>query len=67
MQAEVWGMLSGSWMRKAVEQKKRYSSLIIETSSPATANAIIQSGLIVDSELKECERFKVEAKLTQCF
>ena len=56
-----------SWMRRAIEQKKCYSSLIIEAASPSIANVIIRSGLIVESKLKECKRYKSEIRLTQCF
>ena len=55
------------WMKKAITQKKRYSSLIVETASPHIANAIIQGGLIIEGELKECEKYKSNERMTQCF
>lgn len=55
-----------SWSKKAIREEKRYSSLIIDTASPDIANAVIQSGLLVEGELKTCERYKREAKITQC-
>ena len=54
-------------MRRAIKQKKCYSLLIIEAASPSIANVIIRSGLIVESKLKECKRYKSEVRLTQYF
>ena len=54
-------------MRRAIKQKKCYSLLIIEAASPSIVNAIICSGLIIESKLKKCKRYKSEIKLIQYF
>ena len=54
-------------MRRVIKQKKCYSSLIIKVTSSSIANIIIHSGLIIESKLKKCKRYKSEIRLTQCF
>lgn len=56
-----------TWTRRALELKKSYSSLIIETNSPVTANEFIKKGLIFNYEIKTCEYFCKESKILQCF
>jgi phage gp45-like len=56
-----------AWMKRALIEKKRYSSLILETSSAETANKLIKQGLVLEGEIKVCERFLTDAKVTQCF
>ena len=54
-------------MKKAILKKKRYSSLIIEIVSSTYVNIIIRLKLIIEEELKECERYRIKRKLTQYF
>jgi phage gp45-like len=56
-----------AWMKRALIEKKRYSSLILETSSAETANMLIKQGLVLEGEIKICERFLTDTKVTQCF
>ncbi len=50
-------------MKKAILKKKYYSSLIIKIVSLTYINIIIRSELIIEEELKECERYKIKRKL----
>lgn len=56
-----------AWMKRALIEKKRHSSLILETSSAETANSLIKQGLVLEGEIKICERFLTDAKVTQCY
>jgi hypothetical protein len=56
-----------SWTKRAITEQKRYSSLILETASPETANRIITHGLIHEGEIKTCIRFISEARVTRCY
>lgn len=56
-----------AWPKKAIELKKPFSSLIIETSAPTTANDFIKNGLIFNHEIKTCEYFCKESRIVQCF
>lgn len=60
-------ILRVSWIKKAAEIKKAFSSLIIETASPNTANDFIKNGLIFNQEIKTCEYFCKESRILQCF
>jgi hypothetical protein len=55
-----------AWPKKALLDAKRYSSLILETASPETANRIITHGLIHEGEIKSCVRYITEARVTRC-
>ena len=56
-----------AWRKHTIDTKQRYGSFILETASAATANRIIEQGLVVDGEIKTCERFIKDATITQCF
>lgn len=56
-----------SWLKSAIEAKKLFSSLIIETTSPNHANAMIKQGLVEDHEVKICTAFHKNIQLGQCF
>jgi len=45
------------WPKRTIIERKRYSSLILETASPETANRIITPHLIHEGEIKTCVRF----------
>jgi hypothetical protein len=55
-----------SWPKRTIIEQKRYSSLILETASPETANRIITHGLIHEGEIKPCVRFLSEGRVTRC-
>lgn len=55
-----------AWPKKVLLDAKRYSSLILETASPETANRIITHGLIHEGEIKSCVRYITEARVTRC-
>ena len=55
-----------AWPKKSLDGKQRYGSLIIETSSIKQANRIISQGLVHEGEIKDCDRFIKEARVTQC-
>ena len=55
------------WIKKALDLKKPFFSLIIEINSPSTANDFIKNGLIVNHEIKTCEYFCKESRILQCF
>jgi hypothetical protein len=55
-----------AWPKKTILEQKRYSSLVLETASPETANRIILQGLIHEGEIKNCVRFLSEGRVTRC-
>lgn len=56
-----------SWSTKAIKEKKAFSSLRLEVETPDMANRLISKRLLEDYEMKQCERFSGEGKMTQCF
>jgi hypothetical protein len=56
-----------SWSKRTITEEKRYSSLILETASPETANRIISQGLVHEGEIKTCARYLPEGRVTRCF
>jgi hypothetical protein len=56
-----------AWPKQIIKEEKIYSSLILETSSPETANKIIAQGLIHEGEIKTCVRYLSEGRVTRCF
>jgi Zinc knuckle len=56
-----------AWPLRIIKENKTYSSLILETSSPETANKIIARGLIHEGEIKTCVRYLSEGRVTRCF
>jgi hypothetical protein len=55
-----------AWPKRILEGKQRYGSLIIDTSSIEQANRLISQGIIHEGEIKYCDRFIREARVTQC-
>jgi hypothetical protein len=55
-----------AWPKRTISAKQRYGSLIIETTSIEQANRLITQGIIQEGEIKECDRFIKEARVTQC-
>ena len=55
-----------SWFQKAMQEKKIFSSLLIETTTPNSANELIKQGMIEDYEVKTCVLFDNSNRLLQC-
>jgi hypothetical protein len=55
-----------AWNKRTTESGQRYGSLIVETGSIEAANRLISHGLIHEGEVKFCDRFVREARITQC-
>jgi hypothetical protein len=55
-----------AWTKRTIEQGKTYGSLILVTECIDTANQLITRGLVHEGEIKLCERFIKEARITQC-
>lgn len=60
-------ILRARWPRRAVKQGKPVSHLIVDVATPAQANLLIDDGLLFHSELKDCELYHGDCRLTQCF
>jgi hypothetical protein len=56
-----------AWPQQITKETKTYSSFILETASPETANKIIARGLIHEGEIKTCVRYLAEGRVTRCF
>ena len=56
-----------TWMKRTLQKGQPYGSLVLETASAQSANAIISQGLVFEGELKTCERFNTDAKVSQCY
>lgn len=55
-----------AWPKRALQGQKRYGSLIIEMGSIKAANKVITQGLVHEGEVKYCDRFIRDARITQC-
>jgi hypothetical protein len=55
-----------SWLKK-IEDNKRFSSLIVETTSAQHANRMITEGVLLRCELKTAERFDRRSRIMQCY
>lgn len=55
------------WPRSAVKKGRAVACLIMDTASPEQANLLINKRLLFDSELKQCELYHGDCRLTQCF
>jgi hypothetical protein len=56
-----------AWPKKVIKEERSYSSFILETASPETANKIIAQGLVHEGEIKTCIRYLAEGRVTRCF
>ena len=56
-----------AWSTRAIREKKAFSTVHIEVATAETANRVIAEGIIIDYELKDCERFTKGCTMTQCF
>jgi hypothetical protein len=55
------------WARKTLKYGKRIAALHIGIAEPDQANLLIDTGLLLDSELHDCELFDGSCYITQCF
>ena len=55
------------WARRTLKSGKRVAALHIGTAEPEQANHLIDIGLLLDSELHDCELFDGSCYITQCF
>jgi len=55
-----------SWLRKP-DEKKRFTSLIIQVESATLANRMISEGVLLRYELKVAELYDRRSRITQCF
>jgi hypothetical protein len=58
------GIARVAWTMTTLKIGKRYGALIIEMESIESANRLISQGLIHEGELKYCERFIRDARVT---
>jgi hypothetical protein len=56
-----------AWARKTIKLGKRIAPLHIGVATPEQANTLIEQGLLLDSELHDCEVFWGDCQLVQCF
>jgi hypothetical protein len=64
---EALEILHVRWPRKAIKKGKAVTCLIVDVASPKQANLLIDEGLLFQSELKQCELYHGDCRLTQCF
>src|SRR5882757_860109 len=57
-------ILQVRWPKTTIAKGKPYGSLIIEVPTASAANRIIREGLVINREIKRCERFIKEARVT---
>ena len=60
-------ILRVQWPRRAIKQNKAVSHLIVDVATPEQANILIDEGLLFQAELKECELYHGDCRLTQCY
>lgn len=55
------------WSKKTLKYKKRTAPLHMGIREPEQANQLIEQGLLLGSELHNCELFSGDCQVTQCF
>jgi hypothetical protein len=55
------------WFRRVIKLNKSVSHLIIDVIMPVQVNLLIDNELLFHSELKNCELYHNDCRLTQCF
>jgi hypothetical protein len=55
-----------AWPKRILGGDQQYGSLIIDTPSIEQANRLISQGIVHEGEIKYCDRFIKEARVTQC-
>lgn len=56
-----------AWPKSALQGKLAYASLLVNAASAEEADRIITEGLVIDHEMKICDRFIPKARVTQCY
>jgi len=56
-----------AWPKSAQLSGKTYGSMIVELASAAEANAVIEKGMVEGYDIKTCELFDRNCRVTQCF
>jgi hypothetical protein len=60
-------VLRVAWAKKLLRAGRKTGPLHISVAEPEQANTLIQSGLVWDYQLHDCEPFTGECQVTQCF
>jgi hypothetical protein len=60
-------ILRVAWLSKTLKLRKTHGPLLLEVGTPGEANILVQEGMLHDGELKDCELFIEECRLTQCY
>jgi hypothetical protein len=55
------------WAQRTLKSGKRLAALHVGVAEPEQANLLIDTGLLLDSELHDCELFDGSCHVTQCF
>ena len=55
------------WARRTLQSGRRLPALHVGVAEPEQANLLIEAGLLLDSELHDCELFDGNCHITQCF
>lgn len=56
-----------AWLKKNIEEGKAHSSLIVYAKDTASANKMIQKGLVIDYALHNSELYHSDFYIKQCF
>ena len=56
-----------AWLKKNIEEGKAHSSLIVYAKDTASANKMIQKGLVIDYALHNSELYYSNFYIKQCF
>jgi hypothetical protein len=60
-------ILAVHWSKRSLKLQKRFAPLLIDVAEPEQANRLVDTGLIWDYQLHDCEPFAGDCKTTQCF
>jgi hypothetical protein len=60
-------ILRAHWPKKAIRLNKAVTYLILDMATPEQANLLVDEGLLFQSELKECELYHGDCRVTQCY
>lgn len=60
-------ILQLTWLRKAINEGKAYSSLTVKTANAAMADHLINEGMIKGHDLKTCKLYHRGCRVIQCF
>lgn len=60
-------ILAVHWTKRSLKLMKTYAPLLIDVAEPVQANRLIDTGLIWEYQLHDCEPFVGDCRSTQCF